>query len=144
MEAIDVLNGLRREYEARKNDTYSTCTTNIAMMCLETANALERTMGELGREIDRANKAEKEIERLREVLRWIPVTERLPEDDGRYLCAMDRVAPEYLGGCDREVRIMRLTGAIWRIPRHIPNWINGEIMDKVTHWQPLPEPPKEG
>lgn len=66
MEAIDVLNGLRREYEARKHDVYATGETNIALMCLETANALERTMDELGREIDRANAAEKEIARLRE------------------------------------------------------------------------------
>lgn len=58
MEAIDVLNGLRREEKAR-GDTY------VGRMCTDAADALERTMCELGREIDRANAVEKENERLR-------------------------------------------------------------------------------
>ena len=31
----------------------------------------------------------------------------------------------------------------FRMPTHIPDWINEEINEEVTHWMPLPEPPKE-
>lgn len=30
----------------------------------------------------------------------------------------------------------------FRIPTHIPDWINEEINDEVTHWMPMPNPPK--
>ena len=60
--------------------------------------------------------------------KWIPVTERLPEDE--VLCINDRQF--YLVGllyCD-----------------DVGNYIcetDGEIMYDVTHWMPLPQPPKE-
>lgn len=60
---------------------------------------------------------------------WIPVTERLPEDE--VLCINDRQF--YLVGllyCD-----------------DVGNYIcetDGEIMYDVTHWMPLPQPPKDG
>lgn len=31
----------------------------------------------------------------------------------------------------------------FRMPTHIPDWINEEINEEVTHWLPMPEPPKE-
>lgn len=65
MEAIDVLNELRHECNKRQHDTYSTGETNIAAMCGESADALERIMCELTRETERANAAENEIARLR-------------------------------------------------------------------------------
>ena len=61
--------------------------------------------------------------------KWIPVTERLPEDE--VLCINDRQF--YLVGllyCD-----------------DVGNYIcetDGEIMYDVTHWMPLPKPPKDG
>ena len=71
-----------------------------------------------------------------EELAWIPVTERLPEEDGSYLV---RTAPgtvttarfyafksfpatKYLPACHRN--------AAWQSNRN------------VTHWMPLPTPPK--
>ena len=61
-----------------------------------------------------------------DVNRWIPVTERLPENDTRVLiCYEDQVGNK---GQDTD----RVHGNRWiRYGRH------------VTHWMPLPEPPKE-
>jgi len=78
-----------------------------------------------------------------ERLTWISVKERLPECRGYYLAAIERTAPEELGGNSTNVKIMRWMGEDWRYAYHIPEWINKEIMDKVTHWMPLPELPKE-
>jgi hypothetical protein len=72
-----------------------------------------------------------------DAMKWIPVTERLPEKGGRYLA----LTPGYLKGFDQY--------DAWLIYYHpesdfydtYPQW--GDIpMDDVTHWMPLPEPPK--
>jgi len=73
---------------------------------------------------------------------WIPVTERLPTECGYYLSVVERIAPDELGGNNTRVKIMRWLGADWRYPTHIPKWINEAITETVTHWMPLPEPPK--
>ena len=61
--------------------------------------------------------------------RWIPATERLPEEYGRYLC----------------VKRIGKSGAVY------VTVMNGDshgfsvehiYTDDVTHWMPLPEPPK--
>lgn len=60
--------------------------------------------------------------------KWIPVTERLPDDDipsAAYLC--------YWCG---HVQICKY----WRTRKHFE--FNGRAMN-VTHWMPIPEPPKE-
>ena len=69
---------------------------------------------------------------LREKQRWIPVTERLPENDGRVLAYCK----------DRMIHDMK-----W-------SWVQDEWFDKVsgnrffegfvTHWTPLPEAPEVG
>ena len=61
------------------------------------------------------------------VQQWIPVTERLPEKHKRVLTVSDN------GNIDVD----------WVDKFGV--WI-GDIMsfDEVTHWMPLPEPPKEG
>lgn len=87
------------------------------------------------------------IDELKEERRWIPVTERLPEENERYLTVMHRtVDPEYraeFGDDNTEVRITRYYKGEWKLPRHSPEWINDVITDTITHWMPLPEPPKE-
>lgn len=87
------------------------------------------------------------IEALREKAerRWIPVTERLPEKEGAYLCFVG--APYYM-----PIRVMKyqpkdlVAGAssnekLWRDSTYegspyVYDWF-------VEYWMPLPEPPKE-
>ena len=62
--------------------------------------------------------------------KWIPVTERLPKDSGGViLCTRSRNVG--VGFYDKNTR----------------NWVQhysgGGICVDVTHWMPLPEPPKE-
>ena len=63
--------------------------------------------------------------------KWIPVTERLPEEDGRYLC---------------NTRSFAFPGSFYQtiMKYEKGGFIEGYIYtDDVTHWMPLPEPPKE-
>lgn len=73
--------------------------------------------------------------REQELRRWIPVTERLPENIGLYIV----IETHWLDGSPG-IKI-----AIW----NTADWFTSgrkrkEITPRVTHWMPLPEPPKEG
>lgn len=74
-------------------------------------------------------------------MRWIPVSERIPETDGTYIV----YAPAYSGGsssgldCIRGIMFSRYKHGKWSIEHGYYNRPNC-----VTHWMPLPEPPKEG
>lgn len=73
------------------------------------------------------------------VQEWIPVDDRLPEETGRYLAVKKRIAPDELGGNRTDIVILRFfVDDGFRMPTHIPDWINGEINEEVTHWMPLP------
>ena len=77
------------------------------------------------------------------VPQWISVDDRLPKETGRYLAVKERIAPDYLGGNRTDIIILRFfIDKGFRMPAHIPDWINEEINEEVTHWMPLPEPPK--
>lgn len=77
------------------------------------------------------------------VQEWISVDDRLPDKTGRYLAVKKRIAPDYLGENRTDIVILRfLVGDGFRMPTHIPNWINEEINEEVTHWMQLPKPPK--
>ena len=65
---------------------------------------------------------------------WIPVTERLPDTFGEY-----------------NVAVKAMDGTFYSdyadYDRFAKKWTTGlffEIGSKVTHWMPLPEPPKDG
>lgn len=71
------------------------------------------------------------------VVRWIPVTERLPEYDVRVLVTDVRSENHYVGIWTREKdpddgSDCWFDSAGW--------W---SAFDEVTHWQPLPEPPED-
>ena len=66
-------------------------------------------------------------------VKWIPVTERLPETHGEYMvayhpCYWDSVRDEIKVGLDSF--------------RGKTSWAKKKYQ-RVTHWMPLPEPPKE-
>ena len=77
------------------------------------------------------------------VQEWISVDDRLPDETGRYLAVKKRIAPDELGGNRTDIVILRFfVDDGFRMPTHIPDWINGEINEEVTHWMPLPDAPK--
>ena len=81
------------------------------------------------------------------VQQWIPVTERLPEEDGKYIVF------EQSGG-RTNTSILRFAKDARKVDRYDfkGRWKNAwyeydsewghYTVDSVTHWMPLPEPPK--
>ena len=77
------------------------------------------------------------------VQEWVSVNDRLPDKTGRYLAVKKRIAPDQLGGNRTDIVILRFfVDKGFRMPTHIPEWINKEINEEVTHWMPIPQPPK--
>lgn len=66
--------------------------------------------------------------------RWIPVKERLPENIGLYLV----IENHWLDGSPG-IKIAKWNTADW----FTADRKSSEITPRVTHWMPLPEPPKE-
>jgi hypothetical protein len=62
------------------------------------------------------------------VQKWIPVTERLPEND------VDVLALLHTG----DSVVVERCGETWKV-----RWDGTNLDRKPTHWMPLPEPPKE-
>lgn len=82
--------------------------------------------------VDRCARYAEEAMALREKYQWIPVTERLPAAGMRVLAASEGVfSGEAYLSC--EGVWMRSYGVVWVSLVDMP----------VTHWMPLPEPPKE-
>ena len=67
--------------------------------------------------------------------RWIPVAERLPEniDDEVLVCTED-----YGKSCLGFVTVAIYDGSGW-----LECWKRKTYLTAVTHWMPLPKPPKE-
>ena len=62
-------------------------------------------------------------------LAWIPVTERLPEDAGVYLCRIKSFNGDF-----------RYTDALKYVDGFF--YEQGVAIERITHWMPLPEPPE--
>ena len=67
------------------------------------------------------------------VQRWIPVTERLPDESGNYL-TYDEYAYGY-------VEVLHYSARHEAFNAHDDTSNDHEM--RCTHWMPLPEPPKE-
>ena len=75
---------------------------------------------------------------------WISVKDRFPDKTGRYLVIKNRIAQDCFGGNTTDIVILRFfVDKGFRMPTHIPDWINEEINEEVTHWMPLHEPAEE-
>ena len=75
--------------------------------------------------------------------KWISVNDKLPKETGRYLVVKKRIAPDELGGNSTDIVILRFSvDDGFKMPTHIPNWINEKINEEVTHWMPLPKLPR--
>lgn len=64
--------------------------------------------------------------------RWIPITERLPEDEGQYLVSCDNDYGVEIGRFYIDEDGERYFGCDWNDP------------DDIKAWMPLPEPYKDG
>ena len=100
--------------------------------CLD--RIIEDAADRLDELVDRCARYAEEIAVLRERQRWIPVTERLPEDRSNVLVVAywhERWGV-YMGWCAPE-------RAKWSV--HVGIGDRDDVA--VTYWMPLPEPPKE-
>lgn len=80
----------------------------------------------------RAEAAEAKVRELEAASRWIPVTERLPENLQNVLFLADS-GDVYMGTHMKSIRQWAGYGLYW----HDDNY------SSITHWQPLPHPPKQ-
>lgn len=70
--------------------------------------------------------------------RWIPVTERLPQSQGPFLTRYG------FGDVSKETGQF-FYGVLYYFYADVdPHWQHESAGIEVTHWMPLPEPPKEG
>ena len=67
--------------------------------------------------------------------KWIPVSERLPDKMGQYIC-------QYVFGEQTEYPFYQVLWYFTAVEKpHFQH--EGSMGLRVTHWMPLPEPPKE-
>lgn len=79
-------------------------------------------------------------------MRWIPVEERLPDKMGEYIVHVDgKVTQDAYCVCDGVERWLCYNGTLSAL--YIDPYSSKPLRDgpypRVTHWMPLPEPPKE-
>ena len=95
---------------------------HVSVMLLEAADAIE--------ELSVVVRAQKAV--LDKFPRWISVAEQLPEKAGKYLvCGRWRGKQAKIWVCE----FMTL-GCL-------KGWVNSAAYPSVSHWMPIPEPPKE-
>ena len=91
-------------------------------------------------EVNRLNKRIEVLSKKEKTTRWIPVTERLPEIDEKHHCSKDVLAYLKDGGmCFTALEENIFGQSCFECERNPA--VEEEMI--VTHWMPLPEPPKE-
>lgn len=113
-----------RVVETLDRKEYTGC--DCDRMGLDAADRLEEL-------VERCARYAEEIAVLREKVKWIPVTERLPEDDGHYLCRFEfeRTGMAFCQTLDYYATDVQ--------PHFQYEGLRGM---RVTHWMPLPEAPE--
>ena len=99
-------------------------------MCQEAANALEQLQAENDR-------LKKEVQ----VMRWIPVEERLPEEQGQYIVFVDgKVTTDFYCVCEDIKRWLSYNGGFnaLYIDPYSSKLTREPPYPRVTHWMPLP------
>lgn len=74
-------------------------------------------------------------------MEWISVKDMLPEDDARVHGKKRLKVLCYNGRCIRTET--RQKNDDYFVKLGYPRWFWGKSKNDVTHWMPLPEPPKE-
>lgn len=98
----------------------------VGVLCDTAADKIEEL-------VDRCARYAEEIAVLRERQKWIPVTARLPEGDGHYLC---RYRFNGAGSTFYQTLVYYATD----VQPHFQH--EGTHGMRVTHWMPLPEAPE--
>ena len=120
----DIVRRLRKMVKAHKEIYGGSTEESVAIE--KAADVIE----ELKRDLDFAIRAEAAAVKAC-TPRWIPVTERLPE---RFIPVI--VFGDGVVGCGDFVGFAE--------PAHCASWdCDTSEIETVTHWMPLPEPPKE-
>ena len=107
--------------------------------CEDAADAIEDLSREAEVNAKRAMKWAFDAERAEAKLRWIPVTERLPEIDMSYPHHEDYLV-QYDSG-DMDVASWSNVNRLWTDHVTEPHW-NCVQFAEVIAWMPLPEPPE--
>jgi len=126
MDAEKMIRELRVVQKKHKEDKLDTFEITISAMAKDSADMIESLVAE-------RDAAVTELSALKESVRWIPTSERLPEIESTevwemYLCKLNRYG---------EIKIAPL----WFIGG---NWYSGSAYydDFVVAWRPLPEAPE--
>ena len=107
---------------------------NLVNIGNETGRLLQAEIGYLNAQLDIKNLTSKTLQlriaELEAAQRWIPVSERLPEDEKTVIVAINDVL-EHTNEVARLTYLGNSNWWSWKSERYI-----------VTHWMPLPEPPE--
>ena len=129
---------------------YEYCGDDCQNLCGRSADAIEELLAESADLVGQVKRSQEEIRKLDKLLsavpHWISVEDEPPKENDRYLVRYKRVVN--LGDEETvredEIRIMRFfVGDGWRYPIICNDYVR-LVNEEVTHWMPLPEPPKEG
>ena len=76
-------------------------------------------------------KLQEQIAELRSAQEWVSVLDRLPEEGGMYIVTAN------------DGHAQRVSFVQWQKKNRMWNLTGARSYWRVTHWMPLPEPPKE-
>lgn len=128
----------------KNNAGYLTTHQELVLDCLDEIQRLQSKLSAYENDLvllnvsNKLEKAEERIAELEEQQRWIPVSERLPEKDDYYSVAFRLPSNLYI------------TDVYYYISATEYKWFTrndayriATFFDRVTHWRPKPQPPKE-